>query len=72
MKKVKSIAFNLADKEEFQLFEHATKGGGLYFSKYIKGLIKQDIVNQKHTEFIGDEELFKKIQEQHRQKKEQD
>lgn len=65
MKKVKSIAFNLADHKEFQLYSHATQNGGLYFSTYIKRLIQKDIEEQKHTEFIGDENLFKSIKEQY-------
>lgn len=41
-KKVKSIAFQLADPMEFKLYHHAL-GQGVYFSTYIKRLIQRDI-----------------------------
>lgn len=41
-KKVKSIAFQLADPTEFKLYHHALTQG-VYFSTYIKRLIQRDI-----------------------------
>jgi hypothetical protein len=41
MKKVKSVAFNVADPMELALYEHALKSK--YFSTYIKRLIQRDM-----------------------------
>lgn len=41
-KKVKSIAFQLADPMEYKLYYHALSQG-VYFSTYIKRLIQRDI-----------------------------
>lgn len=42
MKKVKSIAFQLADPMEYKMYKHA-ETQGKYFSTYIKRLIQRDI-----------------------------
>jgi hypothetical protein len=39
--KVKSVAFNVADPDQRELFEHATKRTN--FSSYIKRLIQRDL-----------------------------
>jgi hypothetical protein len=41
MKRVKSVAFNVADPLELALFKHAEKHK--YFSTYIKRLIQRDM-----------------------------
>lgn len=41
-KKVKSVAFQLADPMEYKLYYHALSQG-VYFSTYIKRLIQRDI-----------------------------
>ncbi|AVO23071.1 hypothetical protein [Bacillus phage Anath] len=41
MKKVKSVAFQLADPMEFKLFHFAMKNS--YFSTYVKRLIQRDM-----------------------------
>lgn len=41
MKKVKSVAFNVADPMELALYEHANKNK--YFSTYVKRLIQRDM-----------------------------
>ncbi|PEM30194.1 hypothetical protein [Bacillus wiedmannii] len=45
MKKVKSVAFNVADEMEFNLFHFASKQQ--YFSTYIKRLIQRDMEDGK-------------------------
>jgi hypothetical protein len=41
MKKVKSVAFNVADPMELALYEYALKNK--YFSTYVKRLIQRDM-----------------------------
>lgn len=41
MKKVKSVAFNVADPMELALYKHAEKHK--YFSTYVKRLIQRDL-----------------------------
>lgn len=41
MKRVKSVAFNVADPMELALYKHAEKHK--YFSTYIKRLIQRDL-----------------------------
>lgn len=41
MKKVKSVAFNIADPMEYALYEYAKKNK--YFSTYVKRLIQRDM-----------------------------
>jgi hypothetical protein len=43
MKKVKSVAFNVADPMEMALYEYALKNK--YFSTYVKRLIQRDMEN---------------------------
>jgi len=45
MKKVKSVAFNIADPMEFDLYHYAAKQQ--YFSTYIKRLIQRDMEDGK-------------------------
>ena len=44
MKKVKSVAFNIADPMEYALYQYANKHK--YFSTYVKRLIQRDRVTQ--------------------------
>lgn len=55
MKKVKSVAFNIADPMELALYTHALKNK--YFSTYIKRLIQRDLEDGKKASnyFKGDE-----------------
>ncbi|QCK84052.1 hypothetical protein E5Z46_18720 [Geobacillus kaustophilus NBRC 102445] len=60
MKKVKSVAFNIADPMEYALYQYANKHK--YFSTYVKRLIQRDMenghkVDLKEIEKIS--ELFK-------------
>lgn len=45
MKKVKSVAFNVADPMEMALYEYALKNK--YFSTYVKRLIQRDMEQGK-------------------------
>jgi hypothetical protein len=48
MKKVKSVAFNVADPMEMALYNHALKHK--YFSTYIKRLIMRDLEHGQQTD----------------------
>jgi hypothetical protein len=43
MKKVKSVAFNVADPIEYALYQYAMENK--YFSTYVKRLIQRDMEN---------------------------
>lgn len=61
MKKVKSVAFQLADPMEFKLYHFAMKN--VYFSTYVKRLIQRDMENSEIMQ--GDD--WKKAYEQYLQ-----
>jgi hypothetical protein len=54
MKKVKSVAFNVADNMEYELFHYAAKQQ--YFSTYIKRLIQRDMEDGKRVFMEMDKE----------------
>ncbi|PEM30186.1 hypothetical protein CN598_12740 [Bacillus wiedmannii] len=62
MKKVKSIAFNVADPMEYQLYHFAHQQK--YFSTYVKRLIQRDMENGQKVDFVGNMEELRKIQQQ--------
>lgn len=47
MKKVKSVAFNVADPMEYQMFHYAMEKQ--YFSTYVKRLIQRDMEDGKRV-----------------------
>jgi hypothetical protein len=47
MKKVKSVAFNVADNMEYEMFHYAEKQQ--YFSTYVKRLIQRDMEDGKRV-----------------------
>lgn len=49
MKKVKSVAFNVADPIEYALYQYAKKNK--YFSTYVKRLIQRDMEHGEKSEF---------------------
>lgn len=51
-KKVKSVAFNVADPMEFDLYHYALKQQ--YFSTYIKRLIQRDMEGGNKEQTRGD------------------
>jgi hypothetical protein len=57
MKKVKSVAFNVADPMEFALYQYANKHK--YFSTYVKRLIQRDMENGHKVDFKELEEAMK-------------
>ncbi|KJE28339.1 hypothetical protein LG52_41 [Geobacillus kaustophilus] len=60
MKKVKSVAFNIADPMEYALYQYANKHK--YFSTYVKRLIQRDMENGHKVDLKEIEkmsELFK-------------
>lgn len=61
MKKVKSVAFNIADPMEFALFTYANKNK--YFSTYVKRLIQRDMESGQKVDMKEYEEAFKVYQE---------
>lgn len=61
MKKVKSVAFQLADPMEFKLFHFSMKNS--YFSTYVKRLIQRDM--EMDESMLGDD--WKKAYEQYLQ-----
>jgi hypothetical protein len=64
MKKVKSVAFNIADPMEYALYQYANKHK--YFSTYVKRLIQRDMENGHKVDLKEIEkmsELFKENKE---------
>jgi len=66
MKKVKSVAFNVADPIEYALYQYSRKNK--YFSTYIKRLIQRDMEHGNTNDFEkyqqGFEEYNKKMEEE--------
>jgi hypothetical protein len=62
MKKVKSVAFNVADPMELALYEYALKHK--YFSTYIKRLIQRDMEQGKAIDLKPFEEASRIYDEQ--------
>lgn len=62
MKRVKSVAFNVADPMELALYEHANKSK--YFSTYIKRLIQRDMERGHQIDLTEYEEASKLYREQ--------
>lgn len=60
MKKVKSVAFNVADPIEYALYQHAMKNR--YFSTYIKRLIQRDMEDGQKIDFAKYQKGFDKAQ----------
>lgn len=56
MKKVKSVAFNVADSMEFEMFHYAMKQK--YFSTYVKRLIQRDMEDGKRVFREMDKEAY--------------
>lgn len=52
-KKVKSVAFNLADPGEFKLYRHSQQYRN--FSKYVKRLIQRDLEGGKQVRLTEEE-----------------
>lgn len=61
MKKVKSVAFNVADPMELALFDHANKNK--YFSTYVKRLIQRDMERGHQIDLTQYEEASKAYRE---------
>jgi hypothetical protein len=62
MKRVKSVAFNIADPYELALYEHCKKHK--YFSTYIKRLVARDMEGGEKidlTKFEEASKIFKDI-----------
>lgn len=57
-KKVKSVAFQLADPTEYKLYHHALNQG-VYFSTYIKRLIQRDVIERGERDSLSVEDLKK-------------
>lgn len=54
MRKLKTIAFNVEDRTEYILYQHASKYRN--FSRYVKSLIQRDMENgQKIDDRVYDE-----------------
>ena len=65
MKKVKSVAFNVADPMEYALYQYALKNK--YFSTYVKRLIQRDMEHGNsggYSEFAKGFEEYNKGQEE--------
>lgn len=62
MKKVKSVAFNVADPMELALFDHANKNK--YFSTYVKRLIQRDMERGHSIDLTQYEEASKAYRKQ--------
>jgi len=56
MKKVKSVAFNVADPMEYEMFHYAA--AQQYFSTYIKRLIQRDMEDGKRIFREMDKETY--------------
>ncbi|QNI20418.1 hypothetical protein A6E27_23115 [Bacillus cereus] len=56
MKKVKSVAFNVADSMEYEMFHYAMKQQ--YFSTYVKRLIQRDMEDGKRVFREMDKETY--------------
>lgn len=59
MKKVKSVAFNVADPMEFKLYHYALKQA--YFSTYVKRLIQRDMEGGHKLDGEGWEEAYEEF-----------
>jgi hypothetical protein len=70
MKKVKSVAFNVADPIEYALYQYANKHK--YFSTYVKRLIQRDMENGKKIDLSEFEEAVKHYQEEDEQNKKEE
>lgn len=57
-KKVKSVAFQLADPMEHKMYWHAMNQG-VYFSTYVKRLIQRDLIDTKQGDTLSVEDLRK-------------
>ncbi|AYP68762.1 hypothetical protein BpsS36_00056 [Bacillus phage vB_BpsS-36] len=57
MKKVKSVAFNVADPLEYAMYHHA--GQHKYFSTYVKRLIQRDMEHGHQIDLSKFEESSK-------------
>lgn len=56
MKKVKSVAFNVADPMEYALYHHA--GKQQYFSTYMKRLVQRDMEDGKRVNADMDTQTY--------------
>jgi hypothetical protein len=68
MKKVKSVAFNIADPMELALYEYALKNK--YFSTYIKRLIQRDMESGHKIDLSKFEEASRIYREKEESKEE--
>lgn len=64
MKKVKSVAFNIADPIEFALYQYAQQHK--YFSTYVKRLIQRDM---EHGQKVDLEKYMQGFEEYNRKVK---
>lgn len=68
MKKVKSVAFNIADPMEYMLYQYANKHK--YFSTYVKRLIQRDMENGHKVDLKEIENLSEIYKEEEDKSKE--
>jgi hypothetical protein len=62
MKKVKSVAFNIADPIEYALYQYALENK--YFSTYVKRLIQRDMEHGQKIDLHKYAEGFKHYKEE--------
>lgn len=66
MKKVKSVAFNVADPIEYALYQYALENK--YFSTYVKRLIQRDMEHGQKIDLSKYMEGFEQYSEKNKDK----